>query len=136
MERVVKMDLAYSNKTRSIDREKNEIDKEKALLEKRLEGKKTQSCIKAFNRFFYETAVPKIVLTDAEGGLLKSLKEGLIDLVNLSGTLMEQRNIHFETAVPQGHYQHGKIEKKIHLLQESLDRAEFRNSATTATGWP
>jgi len=38
MERVVKMDLAHSNKTRSIDREKNEIDKEKALLEKRLEG--------------------------------------------------------------------------------------------------
>ena len=48
---------------------------------------------------------------------------------------MKQRSIHFETAVPQGHYQHGRIEKKIHLLQETLERAEFRNSATTATGW-
>ena len=100
-----------------------------------MEGKNTQSCLEAFNRFFCETAVPKIILTDAEGGLLKSLKEGSIDIVNLSGTLMEQKSIHFETAVPQGHYQHGKIEKKIHLLQESLDRAEFRNSAATATGW-
>ena len=100
-----------------------------------MEGKDTQSCIEAFNRFFCETAVPKIILTDAEGGLLKSLKEGLIDLVDLSGTLMEQRSIHFETAVPQANYQHRRIEKKIHLLQESLDRANFRNSATTATGW-
>ena len=77
-----------------------------------MEGKDTQSCIEAFNRFFCETAVPKIILTDAEGGLLKSLKEGLIDLVDLSGTLMEQRSIHFETAVPQANYQHRRIEKK------------------------
>ena len=90
-----------------------------------MEGKDTQSCIEAFNRFFCETAVLKIILTDAEGGLL----------IDLSGTLMEQRSIHFETAVPQANYQHGRIEKKIHLLQESLDRANFRNSATTATGW-
>ena len=74
-------------------------------------------------RFFLKAS-----LTDTEGGLLKSLKEGLIDLVDLSGTLMEQRSIHFETAVPQAHYQHGRIFR-------SLDRANFRNSATTATGW-
>ena len=32
------MELAHSNKTRSIQREKLEIEKEKAALEKKLEG--------------------------------------------------------------------------------------------------
>ena len=37
-----------------------------------LEGKSMQSCLNGFTRFFCETAVPKIILTDTEGGLLKS----------------------------------------------------------------
>ena len=48
---------------------------------------------------------------------------------------MKQQSIHFETAVSQGHYQHCQIEKKIHLLQDSLEQAELRNSAMTITGW-
>ena len=74
-------------------------------------------------------------LLTQKGGLLKSLREASIDIIELSGTLTKQRKIHFKTAVSQGHYQHGKIEKKIHLLQESLEHAELRNSATTARGW-
>ena len=100
-----------------------------------IEGKNTESCLSGFNRFFNETSVPKIILTDAEGGLLKSLKEGEIDIQDLQGTLSTERNIHFEVATPQAHYQHGKIEKKIHLLQESLERSELKNTATSATGW-
>ena len=100
-----------------------------------LEGKSTASCISGFNRFFSETTVPKIILTDAEGGLLKSLKEGEVDLVDMQGRLSKERSIHFEVTTPQAHYQHGKIEKKIHLLQESLKRSDLRNTATTATAW-
>ena len=72
---------------------------------------------------------------DAEGGLLKSLKEGEVDLVDMQGVLSKERSIHFEVATPQAHYQHGKIEKKIHLPQESLERSDLRNTATTATAW-
>ena len=86
-----------------------------------MKGKSSWSCIDVFNRFICEITVLKITLTDAEGGLLKSLKEELVDFVDLSRTLMEQRNIHFKTTIPQGHYEHGKIKKKIHLLQESLE---------------
>ena len=74
-----------------------------------LEGKNTHSCLDGLTRFFCETAVPKIILTDAKGGLLKSLKDGVIDLVNLSGTLMKKQSIHFQTAVSQGHYQNSLI---------------------------
>ena len=88
-----------------------------------------------FNKFFSKTTVPKIILTNAEVGLLKSFDEGEVDLMDMQGILSRERNIHFEVATPQAHYQHGKIEKKIHLLQESLERSDLRNSATTTTAW-
>lgn len=100
-----------------------------------LECKSMASCVSGFNQFFSKSTVSKIILTDAEGGLLKSLNEGEIDLMDMQGRLSRERNIHFEVATPQAHYQHGEIEKKIHLLQESLKRSELRNSATTATAW-
>ena len=100
-----------------------------------LEGKSTARCVLGFNQFFSETTVPKIILTDAEGGLLKSLNEGEVDLMDMQGRLSRERNIHFKVATPQAHYQHGKIEKKIHLLQESLERSDLRTTTTTAIAW-
>ena len=99
-----------------------------------LEGKNTQACLDGFSGFFCDATVPKIILCDAEGGLMKCLKEGVISLRDLSGNLMKNQSVHFETVVPQGHYQHGKVEKKIHQLQESMERANFRNSRCTASG--
>ena len=100
-----------------------------------IEGKDTGYCLDGFNRFFCETTVPKIIFTDEEGGLVKALKEARVDIVDLAGNLAMQKGIQFQTVVPQGHSAHGKIEKKIHLLQQSLERSEIRNSRCTATGW-
>ena len=100
-----------------------------------IEGKSAGYCMDGFNRFFCETTVPKIVYTDAEGGLLKALNEGEVDLVDMAGNMKLNNGILFETCVPQGHSAHGKVEKKIHLLQQALDRSGIRNSRCTATGW-
>ena len=100
-----------------------------------IEGKDTGFCLDGFNRFFCETTVPKICFPDREGGLIKSLSQGEIDITDLSGTLRRQRGIIFEAVVPQGHYRHGKVEKRIHMLQQSLERSQIRNSRCTATGW-
>ena len=100
-----------------------------------IEGKSAGYCMDGFNRFFCETTVPKIVYTDAEGGLLKALIEGEVDLVDMAGNMKLNNGIVFETCVPQGHSAHGKVEKKIHLLQQALERSGIRNSRCTATGW-
>merc|ERR1719233_2650572 len=100
-----------------------------------IEGKTAEYCMDGFTRFFCETTVPKIVFTDAEGGLLKALKEGEVDLMDMAGNLKQNQGIAFETCVPQGHSAHGKVEKKIHLLQQALERSGIRNSRCTATGW-
>ena len=88
-----------------------------------------------FNRFFCETTVPKIIYPDLEGGLVKARSAREVDIVDLSGTLVRQRGVKFVPAVPQGHASHGRIEKRIHMLQMALDRSNFRNSRLTATGW-
>ena len=100
-----------------------------------IEGRKTGFCLDGFNRFFCETAVPKIIYSDEEGGLTRSLAHGEIDLVDLSGTLSRQKGIEFVTVVPQGHSSPGRIERRIQLLQKSLEQSNMRNSRCTATGW-
>merc|ERR1711867_7202 len=74
-----------------------------------IEGRKTGFCLDGFTRFFCETAVPKIIYTDEEGGLTRSLAHGEIDLVDLSGVFSRQKGIEFVTTVPQGHSGHGRI---------------------------
>ena len=100
-----------------------------------IEGKDTGFCLDGMNRFFCEITVPKFMFTDEEGGLIKSLKYGRVDILDLSGTLSRQRGIHFDTVVPQGHSAHGRIEKRIHMLQLSLEQSEMRNSRCTSLGW-
>ena len=65
-----------------------------------IEGKKTGYCLDGFNRFFCESAVPKFIYTDEEGGLMRSLELGEINLLDLSGVLSRQRGIEFHAVVP------------------------------------
>ena len=100
-----------------------------------IEGKDAAFCMDGMNRFFMETTVPKFIYSDEEGGLVKALTHCRVDLVDLAGTLSKQRGISFTTVVPQGHYGHGRIEKRIHMLQQSLEQSEIRNSRCTSMGW-
>ena len=59
-----------------------------------IEGKSTDSCLDRFNKFFCEKTIPKLILTVQEGGLMKSLKEGEIIFVDLSGTMFENKTLH------------------------------------------
>lgn len=68
-----------------------------------IEGKSTPFCLDGFTRFFYETTVPKICLIGKEGGLVKSVKDGEIDMTDICGTLSKERGILCEMVVPQGH---------------------------------
>ena len=65
-----------------------------------IEGKDAGFCMDGMNRFFMETTVPKIIYADEEGGLVKALTYGRVDMVDIAGTLSRQRGISFETVVP------------------------------------
>ena len=101
-----------------------------------IEKKDTDAVMDGLNRFFCEVSVPNICYPDQDGALMKALSEGKISILDLQGRLHQERGIMFETCLPQGHYQHGRIERRIKMLQESLERSEMRLTASvTATGW-
>ena len=100
-----------------------------------IERKDTEAVLDGLNRFFHEICVPKICYPDKDGALMKALQYGEVDVQDMQGRLHRERGLYFEVCLPQGHYQHGRIERKIRMLQESLQRSEIRNSRCTATGW-
>ena len=93
-----------------------------------IEGKHTNACLEGITKFLCETTVPKVFLIDEDGGLVKSIKDREINYRDLQRRLIEQKSIHFKTIVPQGHYGHGKVERKIGMLQESFEKSEFKTS--------
>ena len=100
-----------------------------------IEKKNTGAVLDGLNRFFHEVCVPKICYPDKDGAIMKALKEGEIDVLDMQGRLHRERGIYFETCLPQGHYQHGRVERRIRMLQESLERSDMKKSRCTATGW-
>ena len=100
-----------------------------------IEKRDTGAVLDGLNRFFCECSVPKILYPDMDGALMKALTDGQIDIFDLQGTLMRERGLYFQTCLPQGHYSHGRIERRIRMIQETLERSKLRNSRNTATGW-
>ena len=100
-----------------------------------IERKDTGAVLDGLNRFFHEVCVPKICYPDKDGALMKALRDGEVDVQDMQGRLHRERGLYFETCLPQGHYQHGRIERRIRMLQDSLQRSEIRKSRCTATGW-
>ncbi len=88
-----------------------------------------------FNRLFIECCVPKMIFCDKEGGLMKALNEGELDLMDLQARLSHEQGIRFETCPFQGHNAHGRIERRIRLLQEAFTRSNITASRLHATGW-
>ena len=85
-------------------------------------------------RFFNECSVPKILLPDADGAMMEALRDGVIETSDLEGSLAVEYGIAFETCLPQGHWEHGRVERRIRMLQESLDRSGMKGTRCHATG--
>ena len=101
-----------------------------------MEGSKdTASVLDAFNRFFHEACVPKICFPDQDGALLKALSEGEIDIFGPDGCISRERGIDFKTCPAQGHNAHGRIERRIRMLQECLERSGLKGQKLHAMGW-
>ena len=98
-----------------------------------IENKNTGAVLDGLNRFFCEVAVPKICYPDMDGALMKALKKGEISLIDMQGRLHTEKGILFEVCLPQGHYAHGRIGRRIRMIQESLDRSELRYTTKLKT---
>ena len=100
-----------------------------------IEKKDTDAILTGLNRFFVDCTVPKMMYPDKEGSLMAAMQEGEINLVDLQGNLSAERGILFETCASQGHYAHGRVERKIGLLKEALSRSNIVQNRLHAMGW-
>ena len=99
-----------------------------------IEKKNTEAVLDGFTRFFAEAIVPKVCYPDEDGALKEALRDGEICLQDLEGTLNIEKGIEFETCLPQGHNTHGRIERRIRMLKESLEKSNMKGTRCHATG--
>ena len=55
-----------------------------------IEGKDTSAVFEGFQHLFCEVTMPKVILPDADGALLKACKGGEMDVEDLSGKLSRE----------------------------------------------
>merc|ERR1711891_85635 len=66
--------------------------------------------------------------------MMEALRDGVIELADLEGTLAVEYGINFQVCLPQGHWEHGRVERRIRMLQESLERSGLKGTRCHATG--
>ena len=94
----------------------------------------TTSFIESFNRFSCDHGYPKRLLCDEGSQLVKGCKEMKIDYHDLKSRLMKGLHIDFDICPVQGHNMHGKVERKIKEINQSIEKS-LQNHRLSIMQW-
>ena len=87
-----------------------------------MEDYSTTSFILAFVRFSCKVGFPQKLLPDAGSQLIKGCNNMTLSYTDLKNQLHREYGVQFETCPVGAHYQHGKVERKIRHVRESLSK--------------
>ena len=85
------------------------------------EMKDTCSMLEAFIRLSCECGYPKYVATDQESSIMAAMKEIQVNLRDMEHRLYAEQGMVFDVCPVGGHDVHGKVERTIKSVQESLE---------------
>ena len=85
------------------------------------EMKDTGSMIEAITRLACECGYPKYIGCDKESSILAALREIDVSLRDLQHRLYREHGVLVEECAVGGHDQHGKVERTIRTIQDSLE---------------
>ena len=85
-----------------------------------IEMKDTAAILEAFVRLSCEVGYPKYMYCDQEASIMKVFKEISVNLRDLSHQIYSEHGVLFDVCAVGGHDQHGKIERTIRSVQNSL----------------
>ena len=83
--------------------------------------KDTAAMLEAFIRLSCEVGYPKYVSCDKEGSLLAMMREVKVDLRDLQHRLYSEHGVLLDQCAVGGHDQHGKVERTIRSVQDSME---------------
>ena len=93
-----------------------------AISIKVMEDYSTTSFLLGFIRFACSFGYPKMLMIDEGGQLMKGCRDMQIDFYDLQFRLNREYGIEFQTCPVGGHNVHGRVERKIRHIQESIDK--------------
>ena len=88
----------------------------------------------AFSRFACEVGYPKVVLIDAGSQLMSGCENMVLNMCDIKGTLNREYGIEFSPCPVGGHNFHGKVERKIKSVQESIEKS-VHNARLSTLQW-
>ena len=83
----------------------------------------TSAFLQAFTRFCCEVGYPKRVLIDDGSQLVKGCESVRLDIQNIKFQLRKDAGVEVSVCPVGGHNMHGRVERKIRQVRESLARA-------------
>ena len=88
----------------------------------------------ALTRLGCEVGMPKLFLIDKDSGIMATLKDAEVEMLDASLTVFKEHGVRFETCPVAGHNAHGLVERKIKTAQELLERSGFASMRMHTTG--
>ena len=76
--------------------------------------------VKSFIRFSCEVGYPRMLLPDEGSQLVKGCEEMKLNFKDIQGQLYQDYSVEFKTCPVGGHNMHGRVERKIRQVKDSL----------------
>ena len=90
---------------------------------KTMEGFDTTQFLLSFSRFSSDAGFPKLLLIDEGSQLVRGCEKMSINMSNAQGVLRTECGVTFQTCPVGGHNFHGKAERKIKAVQETIEKS-------------
>ncbi len=99
-----------------------------------MESYTASSFILGFKRFGSRAGFPKMMLPDQGSQLIKACGDVKLSFKDIQGQLNTEYGVQFETCPAGAHYMHGRVERKVRHVRESLSRS-FEGQKLSTIGW-
>ena len=91
-----------------------------------MESYNTTAFIQAFIRFSCDVGYPKVLLIDEGSQLIKGCQSMNFQFEDIQRRLYINQQVDFEVCPVGGHNFHGRVERKIRTIRESIERSAYK----------
>ena len=88
----------------------------------------------ALTRLGCEVGMPKLFLIDKDSGVMATLKEARLEMLDAKLMIFKEHGVRFETCPVSGHNAHGLVERKIKTAQELMEKSGMATARMHTTG--